>query len=777
MFTRGGKAVTVTPQLRAFFDEPKTLIVMKANVKSRVHRRVYLDYVGVKRFDADGNAIGEFRILGLFTSTAYTRSIRTIPYLRRKVDATLRRAGFDPDGHSGKALVNVLESYPRDELFQIDEDTLYEFALAILQLEERPRVRVLARRDRFDRFVSVLVYVPRERYNSKVRARIGAYLAEAYKGHVSAFYPTFPEGGSPAFTSSSAARTARRPIRTAPRWSRRSARSSAPGPTRSATALAETQEPGRARALFERYGNAFSEGYREAYSPADAVEDIQVIESLSADRPLGVDFYPRSEDGKPCVGLKVWSHGRPIPLSERVPVLENMGFRVVDERTFEVGGEPGAWLHDMALERADGAPANLETDEARSGSLLHRGDARLRRERRLQRAGDDGRSAVARRGAGAHHLALPAADSRALFAGLHVGDAAQACGARGEDRRSVPRAVRSAAFVARQAAGGDCRRNRGRRLGRSTVLDEDRIVRRFVNAVQSAIRTNYYQLGEDGQPKQQIAIKFASRKLDGVPRPAPLYEIFVYSPRVEGVHMRFGKVARGGIRWSDRPQDFRTEVLGLVKAQQVKNAVIVPVGSKGGYVPKHLPVGGPREAIQAEGTAAYKIFISTLLDITDNLDLKEVVPPDNVVRHDDDDPYLVVAADKGTATFSDIANGISEDAQVLARRCLRVRRLGRLRPQGHGHHRARRVGVGEAAFPRDGRRHHPKRRSPRSASATCRATCSATACCARRRPSFSRPSTIATSSSIPIPTRKRASPSASGCSICRARAGRTTTRS
>ena len=227
--------------------------------------------------------------------------------------------------------------------------------------------------------------------------------------------------------------------------------------------------------------------------------------------------------------------------------------------------------------------------------------------------------------------------------------------------RFDPRVERSRRMRERRASErGDRRRDARTALQAVESLDEDRILRRFVNAVQSAIRTNYFQIDKDGQPKPLIAIKFASRKLDGMPLPRPLYEIFVYSPRVEGVHLRFGKVARGGIRWSDRPQDFRTEVLGLVKAQQVKNAVIVPVGAKGGFVPKQLPVGGPREAIQAEGTAAYKLFISTLLDITDNLDGKGVVPPDNVVRHDDDDPYLVVAADKGTATFSDIANAISE---------------------------------------------------------------------------------------------------------------------
>src|SRR4051812_40406450 len=660
VLTRGGEVVSITPQLRAFFDEPKTLIVTKANVKSRVHRRVYLDYVGVKRFDANGHPVGEFRIVGLFTSTVYIRSTRSIPYLRRKVDAVLTRAGFNPGTHSGKALVNVLESYPRDELFQIDEDTLYEFALPILQLEERPRVRVLARRDPFDRFVSVLVFAPRDRYDSHVRARIGAYLAKVYQGRISIYYPSFPEGG-----------LARvhfiigRDSGETPNPDRETLESAVGAIVRTWTdalgaALAETQAPGRAQALLARYGDAFSVGYREAFSPAEAMEDIALLEGLSSERPLGVEFYHRGTGADPSIELKIWNHGRPIPLSERVPVLENMGFRVVDERTFEVHGEPGAWLHDMALERNDGRPAALEPMKRALETcfiMVMRGVAE-----------NDGYNAlVMAAGLPWRDVALLRTVSRFLrqisvpysqgymWATLrkHASLATKIVElfhARFDPRiaeRDKPQADLAAAIE--------------EGLASVDVLDEDRIIRRFVNAVQSAIRTNYYQLGPDGLPKSEIAIKFESRKLDAVPRPAPLYEIFVYSPRVEAVHLRFGKVARGGIRWSDRPQDFRTEILGLVKAQQVKNAVIVPVGSKGGYVPKLMPAGGTREAIQAEGIAAYRIFISTLLDITDNLGPQGVIPPPNVLRHDDDDPYLVVAADKGTATFSDIANAIAQE--------------------------------------------------------------------------------------------------------------------
>ncbi|TMK12061.1 MAG: NAD-glutamate dehydrogenase, partial [Alphaproteobacteria bacterium] len=669
---RWNQPLVITPQMRALLKQPTLLIVTKAAVRSRVHRRVYMDYVGVKRFDRDGRLVGEFRIVGLFTSTAYTRSTRSIPYLRRKVDAVLVRAGFDPDGHSGKALVNVLENYPRDELFQLDEDTLYHFALAVLQLDERPRVRVLPRRDRFDRFVSVLVYVPRERYGSGVRRAIGDYLADAYKGRVSAFYPFFPEGPlvrvhfiiglppgeAPNPDRASLERAIEAIVRT---WV-----------DELGDELARVYDAARARILFRRYRDAFSEGYQENYSPVTAVGDIRIIEGLSPSRPLGVDFHRRTADPGNCVGLKVWSYNRPIPLSERVPVLENMGFKVVDERTYRIArhaednaqGSADVWFHDMFLERADGRAAALEVNKRALETafvMVMRGGAE-----------SDGYNALVLAAALAwRDVALIRAISRFLRQ-IHVPYSQGYMWATLVKHASIAAdLVRlfNARFDPRLAISTDERKAREAEIAgviegalrEVQSLDEDRILRRFVNAIQGAIRTNFYQIDASGHPKQLIAIKFASRRLDAVPLPRPLYEIFVYSPRVEGVHLRFGKVARGGIRWSDRPQDFRTEILGLAKAQQVKNAVIIPVGAKGGFVPKLLLKGGSREAAQAEGTDAYKLFISTLLDITDNLADKEVIAPDNVVRHDDDDPYLVVAADKGTATFSDLANAIAAE--------------------------------------------------------------------------------------------------------------------
>jgi glutamate dehydrogenase len=668
---RGSQLVVVTPEIREFLKQPRLLIVTKSAVRSRVHRRAHMDYIGIKQFDSTGKLAGELRIVGLFTSTAYTQMSSAIPYLRRKIAAVVQRAGFVPEGHSGKALINVLETFPRDELFQIDEDMLYDFALAILQLDERPRVRILSRRDRFDRFVSVLVYVPRDRYHSGVRQAIGDYLAKAYKGHVSAFYPFFPEGplvrvhyiigrrdgDTPDLDRAELESAVAAIIRT---WS-----------DTLMDILVEAFEPARARALFDRFRDAFSQGFREAYTPLDAVRDIRVIEGLSEARPLNANFHQRSsgEGEKDGIGLKVLSFDHPIPLSERVPVLENMGFRVVDEQTYHIapGGsqEPDVWLHDMMLERAN--PGALDLDAVKPALeaaflVVIRGVAENDGYNALVlAAGLMWRDVVLLRTISRFLRQIRVAYSQGYMADTLV------------KHRTIAAQI-VALFQARFDPRGASEEAAAREAELMTAietalqavesLDEDRILRHFVNAVQAAVRTNFYQLDASGRPKPQIAIKFASRKLDGLPLPRPLYEIFVYSPQVEGVHLRFGKVARGGIRWSDRPQDFRTEVLGLVKAQQVKNAVIVPVGAKGGFVPKNLPkivaAGGAREAVQAEGTAAYKLFISTLLDLTDNLGDKGVIPPEQVVRRDDDDPYLVVAADKGTATFSDIANEISE---------------------------------------------------------------------------------------------------------------------
>ena len=664
---RGTELVAVTPEVAAFLKEPVALIITKANVKSRVHRRAHMDYVGVKLFDEKGHLSGELRIIGLFTSSAYNTTARSIPYIRHKVARVFQRAGFADDSYSGRGLGHVMESYPRDELFQIDEDTLLKFSLDILQLSERPRIRALARVDKFDRFVSVLVYIPKDRYDSAIRRKVGEYLAQIYQGRLSAAYPAYPdgllarthfivgrdEGKTPDVSRDELEAAIGQIVRT---W--------ADGLKE---VLQSSKDAAAAATLYTRYGEAFSAAYREAFNPADSLADIARIERLTADRPRSVDFYRRDGEAATRASLKVFARGAPSPLSQRVPLLEDLGFTVINERTYRVepsgSDESGrVWLHDMTLERKSGGGIEIDALKERIEALimaLFRGQAE-----------SDGYNAlVIEAGLAWREIAVLRTFSRYLrqikfglgqdymWAALNrYPEIAARLIALFQTRfdwhlglDEHARATQEAEIVAEIDTS----------LADVTSLDEDRILRRFRNLIQAAVRTNFYQIGPDGQARSTIAFKFLSHKVEGLPLPRPEFEIFLYSPRVEGLHLRFGKVARGGIRWSDRPQDFRTEILGLVKAQQVKNAVIVPVGAKGGFVPKLLPPPSNREAWLKEGTEAYKIFIGTLLELTDNLNGNTVVPPQNTVRHDGDDPYLVVAADKGTATFSDTANAIS----------------------------------------------------------------------------------------------------------------------
>ncbi|NRG17144.1 NAD-glutamate dehydrogenase [Rhizobiales bacterium] len=662
---RGSEFVVMTPEIREFLMKPEPLIIAKANVKSRVHRRVHMDYVGVKLFDDAGELCGELRIVGLFTATAYTLSTRSIPYLRRKVDSVFTRAGYEPESHSGRALMNIMEGYPRDELFQIDPDLFYQFSMAILQLEERPRIRVLARRDRFDRYVSILCFVPRDRYSTEMRLKIGHYLADVFDGRLSAWYVTYPEGPlarvhfivgryegeTPNPDQDELEQAVSEIVRT---W---------------ADDLKEVLRTayGGNRALEEarRYADAFQEGYKEVFSAETAIEDIRVIEKLSKRRDTSIRFTRRPDDAPNRLTLKVFHHEKPIPLSARVPILENMGFRVINERTYRItpADRPLAYLHEKTLERATGSDIKLSNDERERLEALFIAIWQ-------NRAESDGYNAlVLSAGLAWRDIAMLRALSRYLRqAGIRFSEDYMW----GTLNRyaDITRQLVELFHIRFDPAHDDGDRSLGAaRLEQELTaafdqvesLDDDRILRRFQNVIDAMLRTNFYQLDVHGQPKPTFAFKLDPRRLEELPEPRPFREIFVYSPRVEGVHLRFGKVSRGGLRWSDRPQDFRTEILGLVKAQQVKNAVIVPVGAKGGFVPKWLPAGGSREEIFAEGTEAYKIFISSLLDVTDNLDGDTVWPPELVVRHDDDDPYLVVAADKGTATFSDTANEISSD--------------------------------------------------------------------------------------------------------------------
>jgi len=660
---RGAELVVMTPEIRAFLKEPTPLFVQKANVKSRIHRRVYLDYIGVKLLDAQGQLEGELRLVGLFTSTAYTGSTRAVPYLRHKVARVVERAGFDPASHSGKALINVLENYPRDELFQVDINTLFAFAMDVLALTERPRLRALARADRFDRFVSVIVYVPKDRYDTQVRLRIGEYLARCYDGRVSAAYPAYPEGAL--------ARThyiIGRSGGTTPKIDRATLEAGIATIIRTwadglREALDQSESPAHAMGWGQRYAAAFNAAYREAFGASEAIADMRVLEQLTPDAPFAFTLYRKAEAPATEANLKAFSYGKPVTLSQRVPILEYLGFTVVDERSYPItpkGSEEPLWLHDMTLERARGGPIDLDALAAPLELALNGIFAGTLESDRfnllITEAGLSPREADILRSYARYlrQIGVP-------YGQVYIADALA----------RTPQASRGLVRLFDLRFNPDLTGDRAGETARArtallaeidtiTSLDDDRIFRRMLNLIEASLRSNAYQKTPEGGPRPTLAFKLACAAVEGMPLPKPLYEIFVSSPDVEGLHLRFGKVARGGLRWSDRPMDFRTEILGLVKAQQVKNAVIVPVGAKGGFVPKRLPPASDRDAWFSEGTRAYTIFVSALLDLTDTISGDAIIPPARTLRHDGDDPYLVVAADKGTATFSDTANGISE---------------------------------------------------------------------------------------------------------------------
>jgi glutamate dehydrogenase len=659
---QGREFVNVTPEVRAFMAEPTPVIVTKANIKSRVHRRVHMDYVGLKLYSPEGLPQGELRIVGLFTANAYDSPVAAVPYLRRKAEAVLARAALDPSSYAGRALKNVLEIYPRDELFQIDVDTLYHFVSEILTLSERPRIRALARLDRFNRFVSILVFIAKDRYDSAIRQKVGAFLANIYAGRLSAAYPSYPDGPlarTHFIIGRDGGETPDVPRATLEAGISAIVRNWV-DELRSATIGVAPDHVGVA--ALERYLDAFGPAYRAAYGAATALNDIAIVEGLGEEGARAVRLVPHVDDPY-LASLKLYTRGRSVSLSQRVPILENFGFEVIDESSFTIAPAQGrpVFLHDMTVRRADGAELEARTLAPRlEEALIALGEG--------ESESDHFDALVPSAGLAWRDVALVRALARYLQQATvryTQGYMAQAL---------VRQASIAAALVTlfyarfnpeldeekRVEAEAATRHLLAEQLKEVTSLDDDRILSRFLNLIDAMLRTNFFQREPDGRRRAAMAFKFESRRIEGLPLPRPLFEIFVYSPRVEAVHLRFGRVARGGIRWSDRPQDFRTEVLGLVKAQQVKNAVIVPVGAKGGFFPKRLPPQAQRDAWLAEGTESYKLFIATLLDLTDNIDAGGIVHPPATLLFDGDDPYLVVAADKGTATFSDTANAISE---------------------------------------------------------------------------------------------------------------------
>ncbi|QEU86072.1 NAD-glutamate dehydrogenase [Streptomyces viridosporus] len=655
---------------RAKAREHKLLVLTKANSRATVHRPSYLDYIGVKKFDADGNVVGERRFLGLFSSAAYTESVRRVPVIRRKVEEVLERAGFSPNSHDGRDLLQILETYPRDELFQTPVDELQAIVTSVLYLQERRRLRLYLRQDEYGRYYSALVYLPRDRYTTGVRLRIIDILKEELGGtsvdftawntesvlsrlH---FVVRVPQGTElPQLSDADKERIEARLVEAARSW--------ADG---FAEALNAEFGEERAAELLRRYAGAFTEGYKADHSPRGAVADLARIEQLDDERNFELSLYEPVGAGPEERRFKIYRKGEAISLSAVLPVLQRLGVEVVDERPYELrcADRSVAWIYDFGLRmpKLTGAAADHLGDDARerfqdafaatwTGKAENDGFNAL-----VLGAGLTWREAVVLR---AYAKYLRQAGS--TFSQDYMEDTLRN---NVHTTRLLVSLFEARMSPERQRAGHELvdalLEELDAALDQVASLDEDRILRAFLTVIKATLRTNFFQKTDDGTPHDYVSMKFDPQAIPDLPAPRPAFEIWVYSPRVEGVHLRFGKVARGGLRWSDRREDFRTEILGLVKAQMVKNTVIVPVGAKGGFVAKHLPDPSvDRDAWLAEGVACYRTFISALLDVTDNMVAGEVVPPADVVRHDEDDTYLVVAADKGTAKFSDIANEVA----------------------------------------------------------------------------------------------------------------------
>jgi glutamate dehydrogenase len=647
------------PEARRKALEPTLLTLTKANSRSTVYRPAYLDYIGVKRLGPDGVPIGERRILGLLGLSAYTESVRRIPVVRRKVAAVVERADFPPGSHNAFDLRHNLELYPRDELFQISVDDLYDITMGILGLQERRRVRLFIRRDDYGRFFSVLVYLPRERYTTQVRLRVQEILMETLGG-LSVDYNT-------RLSESVLARlhlvirtddVAHRDIDVEALQERIAAA------TRSwtdelADAVIEGLGEEHAAGMLKTYGDAFPEAYKEDFSPRAAVADIRRLTDLQTEGDLDLALYKPAGAPEGVRRFKISRVGPPLSLATLMPALQDMGVEVTDERPYELelGDGRRAWIYDFGLRHEgeddfDAAGVREAFQEAFAAVWSGRMESDAFNALVLA-AGLTWREVVVVRAYAGYLRQIGTTFSQTYIAtALHnnveiVRLLVDLFEAR-FDPRSVDRADKEQADLTRQIE---------RALDVVASLDEDRILRSFLAMIHATTRTNHFQPDTDGSIKPYLSMKLDPKQVPDLPAPKPAHEIWVYSPRVEGVHLRFGAVARGGLRWSDRREDFRTEVLGLVKAQTVKNAVIVPVGAKGGFVVKQA------QPSRDDVVACYTDFIRGMLDITDNIVEGKVVPPHDVVRHDSDDPYLVVAADKGTATFSDIANGIAEQYQ------------------------------------------------------------------------------------------------------------------
>ena len=650
------------PNARRRVHERRLLNLTKAGSRSTVHRASFLDYVGIKTFDDQGQVTGERRFLGLFTSEFYNRTVERVPCVRATVAEVVRRAGFPVGGHDEKRLKTILERYPRDDLIQMDDDEVYEVARAIAGLQERRKVRLFARREMFGRFVTVLVYLPRDRYNTSIRTGIEGTLSEAYNGTVANWDAELSESVLARLRFVLQVEDVEGPDVDPEVLEQRIERLTQVWDDGLHEALVHDFNDLDSVKLGAAFRHAFTPAYQSAFDPRTASADIAHMEKLVEPGQLRLIAYREPGHERSAFKLKIYRRSEPVLLSTVMPRLTNLGVTVVHERPYEVRplDRDPIWVYDFSVEHhttpLDFTAASDLIEEA--FLAVWNGEAE-----------DDGMNRlVLGAGMSVVDVAVLRAYARYLrqiglsYSRLFVEQTL-------ESHPTVARLLVdlfAARFDADRTGGGgetgvrdvgEIESKLSEIIQSIQSLDEDRVLRRLRDLISATVRTTWSQRDDDGSRRPYLALKFDPRALDEFPEPRPRHEIFVYSPRFEGVHLRGGSVARGGLRWSDRTEDYRTEVLGLVKAQMVKNAVIVPDGAKGGFVLKRRP--DQYDDVRQEVVDCYRLFVSGLLDLTDNLVDGHVVPPADTVRYDDDDPYLVVAADKGTATFSDIANELS----------------------------------------------------------------------------------------------------------------------
>lgn len=654
----------IPPTAREFTLSDEPVILTKTSTRSRVHRPAYMDYIGIKQFDDKGTVVGEHRFIGLYSASFYNSSVTQLPVVQRKIERICEKTKFDKGSHAHKAVVNILETYPRDELLQCSEEELLGIVLGIFQMQERGISRLFVRKDMFGRFYSCLVFVPRERYNTKLRKETQALLQKSFNSDQNVEFTTY-------FSESVYARTQymvrvdnnnaevnvkeieNNIIELTKSWD-----------DKLSSAIRTTHGEANGKVLDEKYANAFAPSYKERNLPSVSVVDIEKLELLDENHTLDMLFYRPQEEraDSQAVRLKLFHKNEPIHLSAVLPMLENFGLRVIDESPYQVKTSNGEinWIMDFSMLHSMGGSMNMTTAmELFQESFSQVWYNNLEDDsfnRLVLGAGLTGRKVTILRA-----YAKYMRQTGSSFSNNYIANTL--------DR--YPQIATQIVDLFEQRFDPDAKYTEKKEaelitqikesLEQVANLDDDRIIRRYMEMILATFRTNFYQKDAEGQTKPYVSFKFQPDLIPEMPLPLPKFEIFVYSPRIEGVHLRGGKVARGGLRWSDRREDFRTEVLGLVKAQQVKNTVIVPVGAKGGFVCKQLSNSLSRDEFFEEGKSCYRIFIRSLLDITDNIIDGQLIHPTDVVRHDEDDPYLVVAADKGTATFSDIANEIADE--------------------------------------------------------------------------------------------------------------------